>query len=402
MSPKRRVFELVGSLEVGGAERVATELAAGLTTRGWQVELLVAPTAAETGTATVYSRSIAAEAEQRGVRVHRVTFEGVRNRLARRRLRDFLVEHGAELVHVHNRPQDWQVMALCRMMGLPGLFTVHMAYTHKRLRERLLYAACTRSVPYVVCVSRSVADTLRAQTLVPADRVRVIYNGIRVDTFRPSSPEERARKRAELGWEDDAFIWLFAARFAEQKGHQYLLDAARCLPKNSRSRIVLAGEGHLEAAARAKHQHLGLADRVAFLGARRDMPGLLGAVDGFVCSSMAEGHPLSILEAMATELPVVAPRLPSIEEIATDSVPVFFGRRQGAWAEPHNPRQIAAALLSVERDPKQHRAKARLARSRVCAQYSLDSMLDGHEALYSQLIEQRAVPRRVLIPSVRL
>lgn len=381
----QKVFEVVGSLAVGGAERVAIEVAAGLTERGWRPELVVVGPP-ESDTSTPYAKSVGAEAEKRGVPVRRVEFNNLRDAGSRRRFRDFLQAEKPALVHVHNRPQDWQVIAMCKMAGVPAIYSVHMAYPTPKVHLRVLYHLCGRSVPRVICVAQSVADNVVKNDRVPESKLRVIYNGIRMDVFRPPTPEARAKKRAEEGWPDDAFVWLCAARLHPQKGHTYLLDAAARLPKDSRAMILLAGEGQLESELKAQHAKLGLGDRVVFLGPRRDVPELLGAIDGFVSTSMSEGHPLSLLEAMATHAPIVAPRLPSIEEIATEGTPVFFGPKHGGWATPHDPDQVAAAMLEVEKNAETHRARARAGRAHVESTFSREAMIDGHDALYREIL----------------
>ena len=383
----RKVVEIVGSLAVGGAERVALEVAAGLGARhraDWHSELWVLGPA--DSSATGYARTIQSEAEKRGVPVRRLTFISLRDRATRSRLSAALKAEGVDLVHVHNRPQDWQVVALCRALGIPVLYTIHLSYPHEHWKTRLLYGAVARSVPRLVCVSKSVARHVEKMEFVEPLKVRVIYNGIRMDVFAPSSAERRAAKRAELGWPSDRFVWLCAARLNSQKGHEYLLQAMARLPASSRALLALAGDGPKEAELKAEAARLALGDRVSFLGARSDVAELLGAADGYASASRQEGHPLSLLEAMACMLPVVAPRLAPMEEIACNGAPVFFGPSIEGWANEHDPGLLAEALLSVERDPARSATTGR-ARAHVAEKFSLDGMIDQHAALYGEILD---------------
>lgn len=384
MNP-HRVLEVVGSLAIGGAERVAIEVAAGLRERGWETELLCA-TPGNGAPRGEFDRSVEEEARLRGVAVHHVPFSSVLQAEPRRRMAGFLRERRPDVVHVHNRPQDWQLVALCTALRIPVLYTVHLTYAYPRLRHRALYGACGLVVPEVVCVSRAVAESTIRDEWLRRDKARVIYNGIRMDLFRPPGPEERAGARRALGWSDEDFVWICAARLMEQKGHRFLVDAMARLPPESRARLALAGDGVLREQLEAQAARLGIARRIQFLGARRDVPALLGAADGFATASLQEGHPLALLEAMAEALPVVAPRLPSVTEIATEGVPLFYGPPKSGCAGSHDPGEIAAALLEVERDRDRHRKLARAARDHVASRYSRDAMIDAHAAIYEETL----------------
>jgi glycosyltransferase involved in cell wall biosynthesis len=383
----RKVIEVVASLAVGGAERVALEIAAGLNRRhaeAWRAEVCVLgpPKEAETG----FERSIRTEASKRGVTLHSLGFSSPWDRQGRRQFGEFLTRQAVDLVHVHNRPRDWQVTAMGWLVGTPTIYSIHKPYTHKTRRARLLYAALGLAAPKVVCVSNAVFQQAHKVENLRADKAQVIYNGIRLEVFRPLSLEERASKRAELGWHDDRFVWICAARLDAQKAHKFLVEAMARLPATSRAQLMLAGEGPLDATLRAQVVELGLTDRVFFLGPRSDVPALLGAADGYACSSREEGHPLSLLEAMASELSIVAPRLPSIEEIATAGSPIFFGPKVDGFAESHDPQQMADALFAVESSQARASEPAHSAREHVATNFSLDSMIDNHAALYDEVL----------------
>jgi glycosyltransferase involved in cell wall biosynthesis len=206
----------------------------------------------------------------------------------------------------------------------------------------------------------------------------------------------RERLRAEMGFGAGDFGWVCCARLADLKGQGFLLEAMAALPARSRSRLALAGDGPLEAALKAQAAQLGVGERVRFLGSRRDVPALLAAADGYACASQVEGHPLSLLEAMATTRPVVAPRLPAIREIAMEGAPLLYGPTLDGKAETHDPAEIAAALMQVEDAPEVYAAHARASREHVARAYSRDAMLDQHEDVYRTILEGRARGARFL------
>jgi glycosyltransferase involved in cell wall biosynthesis len=326
------------------------------------------------------------------VTVHRVPFTGITDGPGRARMARFLVDSGAQLLHVHNRPQDWQIVTLAALLGIPAIYTVHSPYAKTKAIHRLIYGAVGRWVPRVICVSRTVADQTLKMHHLPEGGLQVIYNGIRMDLFVPpvAGDQARDRLRAEMGFTGDSFGWVCCARLADLKGQGFLLDAMAALPQRSRSRLALAGDGPLEASLKDQAARLGLGERVRFLGSRRDVPALLAAADGYACASQVEGHPLSLLEAMATMRPVVAPRLPAIREIATDGAPLLYGPTIEGKAETHDPAEIAAALLQVEDAPERYAAYARASREHVSRTYSREVMLDRHEEVYRSILGDRA------------
>jgi glycosyltransferase involved in cell wall biosynthesis len=380
---------VVGSLSVGGAERVAVELAVGAIARGIEADLVVA--GESDGPRTDYEHSLKNEIEARGVPVFYVPFT-LFDRTLRQRMRDHLVSRGTDLVHVHNRPQDWQLVALATFLGVPVFYSVHLNYPRGSRKAQALQVACGRSVPAVVCVSKTVADYAHRVEKIPRKKIHVIYNGIRTDVFRPLSVNEREKKRAELGWRSDDFIFICAARLADQKGHPSLLEGFARLPKEPRARLFIAGEGPKRAELEALIRDRGLSDRVTLLGARRDVPDLLGAADAYACASLQEGHPLALLEAMATELPVVAPRLPSIVEIAHAGVPILYGKEGDPSPEGHDPADVAWGLTDAMKHHAEHKQRARAAREHVASTYSLDAMNDQHAELYREILSKRRRP----------
>jgi len=386
-----RILEVVGSLAIGGAERVALELAAGLPAPEFQAELLCAGPTVDASWA--FERDIESEARARGIAVHRVKFTSPLDRESRHRLVRFLVDGNYDVVHVHNRPQDWQLVTLCWALGMRAVYTLHLPYERgRRPRQRLARNIAAFGASGIVCVSHAVADHLTPIEHLPRGKVRVIYNGIRTDRFRPLSPEDRRVKRAELGIADGEVACICVGRMDEQKGHRYLLDAVAALPGGSRSRLFLAGDGALRSAIEEQVRALGIAAKVTLLGARTDVPALLGAADAYVCSSLQEGHPLSVLEAMIVGLPVVAPRIAAVTEIAEEDNPIFCGPTIAGLASGNDARQMADVMSQLELELPERRARAAAKRDQIAARYSPAAMLDAHADFYRTLAPCRPLP----------
>ena len=139
-----------------------------------------------------------------------------------------------------------------------------------------------------------------------APHARILFNGVQPEAFAPDAAA-RAAVRAELGLAGDVFAVGHVGRFTEQKNHAFLLKIFATLhARRPDSALLLAGDGPLRPKIAEQARRLGLSEAVRFLGLREDVPALLSAMDCFVFPSLHEGLPVTLVEAQAAGLPVVA------------------------------------------------------------------------------------------------
>jgi glycosyltransferase involved in cell wall biosynthesis len=378
-----RVAQVVASLEVGGAERVAITLAAGLGKYGWDTRLI---TLAGEIQDTCLKQPLRIDAEKQDVEVIGIAYKNIWDAASRERLANYLRDNRIGLVHVHNRPVDWQLICLTRMLGIPALYTRHMVYPDLEFKARWIYRLVGRLAPATVAVSQVVGDHLRSMEWLPASRIEVLYNGIDINRFRPPTADERARKRAELGLQDSNLLWFTALRLDPQKGLSFLLRAISQLPDNPERKILIAGDGPERDELKALCASLNIDKRVTFLGRRQDVPELLWAADAYLCTSLGEGHPIALLEAMAAGVAIIAPRLAVIREVIAEDAASLYGPDQGSLADGHNPDDIAQAILGLEKDAAIRARIGTQARTYVTEHYSEAATLQAHDTLYRRLL----------------
>lgn len=174
-----------------------------------------------------------------------------------------------------------------------------------------------RQAQAVVSVSEENIELLRSHFGLQENKGLVIHNGRPAQYFNDPNLIVRNRLRKELGISPSAVVSFTAARMQIMKGYQYQLKAIEQLKQRSawsQLYFTWAGTGSLESQLRAIVGELGAADRVKFLGERSDIPDWLDAVDIFILPSLFEGMPLSIMEAMAKGLPVIATAVSGIPE----------------------------------------------------------------------------------------
>lgn len=178
-------------------------------------------------------------------------------------------------------------------------------------------------------------------------------------------------------------VVLSAGRLAKVKNYRMLLEAApqvvRAVPQ---ARFVLAGDGPERAALEELRRSLSLEAVTTLLGERNDVPQLLAAADLFVLSSDFEATSLSLLEAMAAGLPVVATRVGGNPFLVADG-------EAGFLIPPGDPVVLADQVISLLRDPVQRQEKGQEGAERVRMLFSKERMLENHERLYLRLLEEK-------------
>ncbi len=233
-----------------------------------------------------------------------------------------------------------------------------------------------------VAVARGAAEYLIREEGLPREKVHVIYNGVDLERF---SGVGRASARAELGLAHDAPVAVHVAQLRPEKGHDVLLDAAAIVAAKIPSvRFLLVGDGPLRATIEGRIRELHLERSVTLLGIRHDVPHVLAAADVALLPSHArvETFPNSILEAMASGLPIVASRVGSLDEMVVDRV-------NGVLLPAGDARALADAVEELLLDPERARAMGRSARAWVAEHFTRDRAIRAREELFSSLVRAR-------------
>ncbi|HVY45200.1 MAG TPA: glycosyltransferase [Minicystis sp.] len=363
-----RVVQVVRSLETGGQEMMLVRLVEALDPRAFACSVLVLQGH------EIDEAPLARRLAERGVEVHamRARREGVAPALVPALARE-LYRRGAEVVHAHNLQPLLYAGLAARLK--PGTGVVATAHGYRNWSSFRFDRALRRALPgaVVVAVSPELAAALAARGFSP----EVGVNGVDVEAL--AAPGDRARLRAALGLEPDEWVLGALGRLSPEKDHATLLRAMqRVAAVEPRAHLLLAGDGPLRAELAALAGRLGLEGRVRLIGERADVPGFLGALDVFCLPSKTEGTSLSLLEAMACGVPVVATAVggtPSVVEAGAAA----------RLVPPGDPEALAAALLALREAPREAAAMAARGRRIVEARFSLRGMVDRYAALYTRL-----------------
>lgn len=230
-------------------------------------------------------------------------------------------------------------------------------------------------------VSQKVVNNLDQRPLARllGRRGIVAHNALDFGRFTAESDIDPAATRRSLGIPEDAYVVGNVGRLVPQKGLDVLLLAARIVvAERSDVFFVLVGEGELADSLRYEAQQMGINDHVRFVGARQDVEQILATLNLFVSSSLWEGLPTVILEAMAAGVPVVATRVSGTVELVAD-------RATGVLVSPGDPAQLADAIRSSIGAPASARAMAVQARAFALTRFDIRAVARQHEAIYRQL-----------------
>jgi glycosyltransferase involved in cell wall biosynthesis len=319
-------------------------------------------------------------------------------------LADHLEKEGVTVLRVPARPKPFRWWALRRLIRREKIDILHthlftagfygrlaamgnrraavirthhgMTFKKKALKrmafELLLYPLSSCHTAVSQSVIRHLHDTLKWK---PA-KMRLIQNGVDVERFC-----------TDRDTFDELATILAAGRLSREKGFDILVEALHLLAGKRRYfKCLIAGDGPEKASLLALRDNLGLGDKIEFLGYVRDIAPLMKTCDLLVLPSRHEGLPLSLLEAMASGLPVVASAVGGIPDLLTPD--------KGWVVPPANPEVLADTIATVLDNPDRALKRAQRGRAEVANDYDIKKTANQYEDLYLELCQRTGVVGR--------
>ena len=252
---------------------------------------------------------------------------------------------------------------------------------HYLALERL----ANRMTDLVIANSEAVRQDAIREERLPAEKVKVIHNGLDLD--RHGAPPDEGLRRS-LGLERRGPVVGVVANFIHYKGHQFFLDAwAAAAKKFPESVALLVGDGPLRQEFEARVHAMGLGPSVRFLGTHQDVPALVTLMDLVVHPSLEEGFSNAILEAMAAGKPVVATAVGGNPEAVIPG-------KTGLLVPPGDSQALADAMLWLLAHPGEAVRFGEAGRLRVAERFEVSAMVRQYEAVYERLVAEKC-PERV-------
>ncbi|HET8823555.1 MAG TPA: glycosyltransferase [Terriglobales bacterium] len=374
---KRKIFYLVDSLNIGGTETQAVELARRMDPAKYDVTL-----------ACLRKEGPLLE-RLNGSAVNVVEFhpqggiDSPRGLYQLARMAAYLRRGKFDVVHAHDLWSNMIGVVAGKLAGVPVIVTSQRDLSHgdwyQGSRKKWLRRAQNASSA-VVTNARMIREGLISEEGLAGDKVRVVYNGVDLERFEPS-PSKRAK--LFTGMERTKLIVLVGNMHTDVKGHPTLMAAApEVVSRFPQARFILVGDGEKRKDFEAAAQAAGVGTNFMFLGRRNDVADILAACDIAVLPSAAEGMPNAVLEYMAAGLPVVASAVGGNLEVIADG-------ETGLLVPAGDPAALSAALSRLLADDVLALRLARKGRELVEQRFSFERLTREVGALYEELLQTK-------------
>ncbi|MDD4857433.1 MAG: glycosyltransferase [Candidatus Krumholzibacteria bacterium] len=369
-----RVCMLIPKLRIGGAEVQVLSLLENLSRERFSVSLCLLSGG---------DVEMEQEAARWAASVYRLGFRRRNAPLALARLVRYLRMNRFDVVHAHLPPADVLGRIAGRLAGVNVIVTTeHGKHLWKGRPYLLLEHLLDRATDMRICVSRDILDIRMRRERTPRDKLIYIPNAVDIEALA-APVRDRASVAAEFGWRAEDPLIVTVGRLVAAKDYPALVEAIAVLRRTiPDARCLIVGDGDCRGAIEERIEKLDCGEGVKITGYRRDIPDFLGAADVFVLSSIREGLPVSLLEAMAAGRAIVSTSIGGIPDAISDG-------RNGLLVPSGDRAALAAALERLVRDPALRAALGRAAAADAGTHFGMKNVAGRIGDLYVELCSRK-------------
>jgi glycosyltransferase involved in cell wall biosynthesis len=396
-SEKRiKILRVIARLNMGGPALHVAYLTEGLRKRGYDTTLVA-------GSLARGEDSMAFVADARGVEVVRIDELGreispLRDLMATIRLARLIRKERPQILHTHTAKAGTVGRVAARLAGSrkPPI-VVHTFHGHvlrgyfgpvRTLLFRLLERWLASGTTALIAVSPQVRDDLVSLGVAPRERFVVIRLGIELDERVAPEENGRGESRRYLGIPGDRFAVGWIGRMTAVKRTDDVLIAFKSLRDSGVDAVLcMVGDGPDRIPLEQRAHELGVARDTVFLGYQEDVAPFYAAFDVLVLPSGNEGTPVTVIEALAAERPVVATRVGGVPDVVRDG-------EDGFLVEAGATDDLADRLGRLARDPALRASMGKKGRERVLPRYAVERLVDDVDELYRSLLSAGGGRRR--------
>jgi glycosyltransferase involved in cell wall biosynthesis len=294
----------------------------------------------------------------------------------------YVKKNKIQLIHAHLPWAGILARLVGILTGIPVIYTEHNKQERYHFLTRMINLNTMDSLKVVVPVSRDVEESIRKFKPKVKASVITILNGVNVDHFKPASKDD-GKIRNQFNIPQEATVIATIGVFRFQKRFDLWLDIANEIVRvKSDVRFIIVGDGPLKDQILARRKELNLEAHVHMAGLQTDVRPYLAAADIYMMSSVFEGLPIALLEAMACGLPVISTDAGGIKEVVRHE-------NEGLLCSVNEPKKLTDLALRLVTDMPLRKKLAFNARIRIVNDFSMRKMVDELEILYQQFVTVR-------------
>jgi glycosyltransferase involved in cell wall biosynthesis len=372
-----RILELVNTMSIGGAESMVASLALGLQDKGHLVHILCLR---DLGKMTIPRQRF----EDAGIQLVELKKNDGFSMECLHAIVNYCRRHQVQVIHAHTHQVNHYAVAVSKMTGISVVVTTMHGIEALRIQwwAKLLFRMTCLLTAKVVGVSQPVSEATIKEMRLTKSKLATIPNGVDLQEFQPKGVRPNREQ----------FTFGTVARIVPVKNQKVMIEAfASIYRKHPNVRLEILGFGILQPELEALAQRLRIADAVVFHGLRVDIAAFLTQIDCFLLSSNSEGLPMTLLEAMASGLPVVSTAVGGIPAVVEESA-------CGWLCPPGSPEEFAKAMdAALQARDLEERGKR--ARALVQRKYSSAVMADQYVELFQSFLPGTASAKLEVVPT---
>lgn len=358
-----KILHIITSLELGGAERLLTELVPYQKKEGNFVKVMIL-----SDKGAVFKK----ELEDKGIEVIVCKSNSIKSLNNVFCIYNEIEKENYDIVHVHLvHAQYWTslVRVLDKNKNRKYITTEHSTSNRRRNSKilKLIDSFVFRRFDKIVSISEATETSLKKWLGRDDSSFEIIYNGIGIKEFQNAIPYSKN----ELGIKEDDYLLMMVSRFHESKNQKGVIDSLKWLPV--KYKLIFVGDGKLEKDVKDYCEKNNLTNRVKFLGMRKDIPRLLKTADIVIQYSFFEGFGITAVEAMASGKPIIASDVPGLKQVVSGA---------GYIVSIDDSKELAKAVLAL-RSPENYKNI-----SEKCLERSKDYTIEWCANNYLRLYER--------------
>lgn len=365
-----KVLHLIQGLDVGGLEYVVINLLKGLNRDKYQPSVCCFDTLGSIADALNGYADVYLLKRKPGVN-YSYPFK----------LAVLLKREKIQILHTHNSTAYFYGAIAGIIAHVPVvIYTEHARDIFPNIKVRIVERMLSMFVDRIIVVAEVLKENLVKHEWFNPSKITTIYNGIDENKF--TKVREADDVKSILGFSKNNHVIGIIGRLDPIKNHKCLIKAVHLVNKRfPEAKLLIIGDGSYRHELELFVKEQGAGEHVFFLGTREDVPQLLNAIDIFVLCSISEGMPVTLLEAMATERPIVATKVGGIHEIIEHG-------REGILVESNNHELLAEAIADLLAHKDKAMRLGSSARKRLKERFTLAAMIEKYEEVYDDSIKR--------------